>query len=158
MIYLYNPPNSILSHPCTGNIGQWFRFEGTAAAATKAHDSKEAARGHPDPVPVALLRRRWAFPVRGHLENSSNSVAKSTAFVSFDFPCRFPTPPIRSHPLSPPLLLLLLLIANPAVSLRFNFATFEGLMRCYSILSGNSYSPSIFIIFELITSGRAASM
>lgn len=73
-----------------GNSGKWICAEGPTAAAAEAHDPKEAAGGHTHPVPVALLCRRWAFHISGHLENSPNSVAKSTAFVSVSqrlFPC-----------------------------------------------------------------------
>lgn len=41
-----------------GNSGKRFRPEGAAAAEAEAHDTKEAAGSHSDPVLVALLCRR----------------------------------------------------------------------------------------------------
>lgn len=62
----------------SGNFGQRFCAQGSAAATTKAHDQTPGASCHIDPMPLALLRSRRELNVGGHMENTSSSIAKST--------------------------------------------------------------------------------
>lgn len=74
-------------HEFLGNIGFRFCAKGSTTTAPEAPYPAPRASRSAYPVPVALLRRRRQFHVRGHVETPHDPLSKSYVVCLFTFNC-----------------------------------------------------------------------